>query len=216
MWRGWRDELFSTPLPSPVPRLYRELRIEPDASDEEVAWAKVAASARLRKEQAELRAELASLEAHVAGLTDAREQVRHLRRPPDSEQQEPAPGELRHAERRLARLETEAFKRDPLFRAKRRRADEVRQAIVDLAASGLDEPEKRLAYDRAHPPFALLKMEECAEPAFDEPQTCQFLLRSALASFLAAQGEPVYHPSDLTRVDFSGDFDHNELLDGPP
>jgi hypothetical protein len=215
MRRGWpEDELFSTPLPRPVPRLYRELRIEPDASDDEVAWAKVAATARLRREQAELRADLDDLEKRVPGLADARERVRELRRPPDAEP--PAPGALREAERRLARLEREAFRRDPLVGAKRRRADEVRQAILDLAAVGLDEPDKRLAYDRAHPPLALLKLEDCGEPAFDDPRTRLFLLRSAVASFLADRGEPVYHPSDLTRVDFSADFDHNELLDGPP
>jgi hypothetical protein len=215
MRRGWpEDELFSTPLPRPVPRLYRELRIEPDASDDEVAWAKVAATARLRGEQAELRADLAHLEERVPDLADARERVRQLRRSPDAEP--PAPGALREAERRLARLEREAFKRDPLVGAKRRRANEVRQAILDLAAVGLDEPDKRLAYDHAHPPLALLKLEDCAEPAFDEPRTCLFLLRSTLASFLADRGEPVYHPSDLTRVDFSADFDPNDLLDGPP
>jgi hypothetical protein len=212
---GWpKDELFSAPLPRPVPRLYRELRIEPDASDDEVAWAKVAATARLRREQAELRTDLAHLDQHVPGLPAASERVQQLRRPSDAEP--PSPGELREAEQRLARLEREAFKRDPLVRAKRRRAREVRQAILDLAAVGLDEPKKRLAYDRAHPPLALLKLEDCAEAAFDDPRTCLFLLRSGVASFLAAQGEPVYHPSDLTRVDFTADFDHNQLLDGPP
>jgi hypothetical protein len=204
------DQLFSAPLPTPTPRLYRELGVQPDASSDEVAWAKVSASARLRREQAGLEQALDTLEAEVGGLRDAAERLRRLR---GAEQ--PAADELLDAERTLARLEIEAFAVDPLFRDKRRRLAEVQQTILELAGGGLDEPGKRLEYDRAHPPLAILKLEECAEGAFEDPRTCLFLLHTTLASFLAGQGERVYHPSDLTREDFSADFDHNELLDGP-
>lgn len=214
--RGGRpeDDLFSAPLPVPIPRLYRELQVQPDASSDEVAWAKVAATTRLRREQAGLQRELDELEKEAPELREARERVRRLRQAVGGQQ--PAPGELLAAEQELAWLETKAFRADPQFRAKVRREAEVGQAIVDLSGGGLDEPGKRLEYDRAHPPLAILKLEECAETGFEDPLTCLFLLRATLASFFAARGEPVYHPSDLTRKDFSADFTPNALLDGAP
>lgn len=207
------DELFSAPLPTPRPSLYRQLRVEPDASADEVAWAKVAATTRLRREQARLQQELAGLDERVLGLRDARQRVELLRQL--GGEQAPA-GELLAAEQALARLESRAFRIDPLFRDKVRREAEVGQAILDLSAGGLDQPGKRLEYDRAHPPLAILKLEECTETGFEDPLTCLFLLRASVASFLAARGEPVYHPSDLTREDFSADFTPNGLLDGTP
>jgi hypothetical protein len=199
-----------TPLPVPIPRLYRELHVQPDASSDEVAWARVAASTRLHREQAELEQALTHLAAKVPELQPAAERLQRLR---DTEQADAR--ELREAEEALVQLEIRAFRVDPGFRKKRWRIAEVKQAILDLAGASLDEPDKRRAYDRAHPPLALLKLEECAEAGWEDPRTCLSLLRTALTSFLTAQGEPVYHPSDLTCDDFSGDFDHNELLDGP-
>ena len=73
--------------------------------------------------------------------------------------------------------------------------------------------EMRLAYDRAHPPLALLKLESCADPVFVDRRTRMFLLRMALSEFLIARQEQVFHPSDLTRGEFSDDFSFNPALD---
>jgi hypothetical protein len=91
-------------------------------------------------------------------------------------------------------------------------ADELRWAS-GAAAESLQREETRLAYDRAHPPLALLKLEDCADPMFVDERTHLFLLRVAISAFLEARAEPVFHPSDLTRRDFSDDFRFNPLLD---
>jgi hypothetical protein len=90
--------------------------------------------------------------------------------------------------------------------------EEVRWAS-GAAADRLQLEETRLAYDRAHPPLALLKLEDCADPMFVDERTHLFLLRLAISAFLEARGEPVFHPSDLTRRDFSDDFRFNPVLD---
>jgi len=69
------------------------------------------------------------------------------------------------------------------------------------------------------PPLDLLTLTECPSQPFADPtdtRTPLVQLRRELARFLASHGEDVYHPSDLTRDDFTADFTPNELLDGPP
>jgi hypothetical protein len=141
-------ELFGSPLPLPQHTRYDELGVTPDASNEDVRWAKSEAVSRLRDEH---------------GVLDA----------------------------------------------------ERRQKAEDINQWNLDKPDARLAYDCAHPPLALLKLAPSADAALTDPRTCLFLLRSAISEFLEARGEEVFHPSDLTRRDFTDEFDVHELLDGP-
>jgi hypothetical protein len=91
--------------------------------------------------------------------------------------------------------------------------DELRWSSSE-AAERLQREESRLAYDRAHPPLALLKLEDCADELLTDERTCMFLLRLAISEFLAAKHEPVLHPSDLTRRDFSDELTFNPVLDG--
>jgi hypothetical protein len=72
----------------------------------------------------------------------------------------------------------------------------------------------------AHPPCDLLKLERDASNPFAAAEDLDLdrrltlvLLRRELAKFLSGKGEDVYHPSDLTREDFSGDYDFHDLLD---
>jgi hypothetical protein len=90
--------------------------------------------------------------------------------------------------------------------------DEVRWAS-GADAERLQREATRLAYDRAHPPLALLKLEDCADPVFVDERTHLFLLRVAISAFLEARQERVFHPSDLTRREFSDDFRFNPVLD---
>jgi hypothetical protein len=140
-------ELFGSPLPLPKHTRYDELGVSPDASNEDVRWAKLEAVSRLRGEDRSLEAE-------------------------------------------------------------------ARQKAEDINQWNLDKPDARLVYDCAHPPLALLKLAPPADAALRDPRTFLFLLRSAISEFLNAHGEEVFHPSDVTRRDFTDDFDHHELLDG--
>jgi hypothetical protein len=56
---------------------------------------------------------------------------------------------------------------------------------------------------------------ESPDDAFADNKTALFMLRRELAEFLSETGEEVFHPSDFSRTDFSGDFSHNLQLDGP-
>jgi hypothetical protein len=204
-----RDDLFSAPLPIPTGTLYQRLRLDPDASDEEVAWARVAAVTRLSRERDALDDSLRRLDKEVGGLARARDQLGQLRAA-GNQADGPALGD---AERLVRELEILAFRKDPQFRAKQRRSAEIDQAILQLTEGGLDEPRKRLQYDCDHPPLALLALEDCADGGLRDPRVRLVLLRTAVAAFLAERGERVFHPSDLTRQDFSADFSLNPALD---
>jgi hypothetical protein len=112
-------------------------------------------------------------------------------------------------ERRADDVDAEAYKHQ-------RRLTEIDGDIHRLNALALDNPEKRREYDRKHPPLALLCLADATRLDYlDDVRTMFFLVRQELAGFLAERGCEVLHPSDLTRADFSYEFVHNELLDGP-
>jgi hypothetical protein len=160
------SDLFASPLPVPRNTRYAELGIGPDASNDDVRWAKSALVSRLLEEQ------------------------RGLERERDRSTTGEDPGEPGHRMEALGAKAREVNRWD------------------------LDKPDARHAYDCVHPPLALLKLEDCGGAALTDRRTYLFLLRSAIAEFLEAQGEEVLHPSDLTRQDFIGDFSFHPLLDG--
>lgn len=196
-----RDPLFSYPLPVPSETVYRELGLGPDASDEEVQAAKSLAVRRLDAEHRELERSLQQTYDEVPGLREAYEDV------------SADAAALRDAQTRRAELEVRAVEQDPEFREKRRRSAEIVRRIEEINDQALEKPVNRRAYDRAHPPLALLKVEDCAVDQFLEGATRLYLLRKDVAGFLSERGVAVFHPSDLTREDFSSDFAFNPILD---
>jgi len=84
----------------------------------------------------------------------------------------------------------------------------------NLEMSKLENPENRKAYDASHPPCALLKLDSLDFPLSNR-RLLPLLLRREVSQFLEALGEPVFHPSDLTRSDFTGDFTPSPLLQTP-
>jgi hypothetical protein len=192
-----------------VRTLYRELDLGPDASASEVSAAK---SQTVRRLQAAKRQSLRDSYEVVPELATAFKRLELLRTseaPPDAQA-------LRNAEDAVSKLEAEALSGSPRFRALRAQADELERQVRALNQASLDKPAQRAAYDGDRPPLALLKLEECADPWFSDPRTCLFLLRVTIAEFLTAHGEEVFHPSDLTRREFSEDFSFNQILDGGP
>jgi hypothetical protein len=97
--------------------------------------------------------------------------------------------------------------------ARRLKADQLQQRVEEVHGWDLDKPEKRSAYDCANPPLALLKLEDAGVAALTDPRVRLFLLRREISEFLLAKGAAVFHPSDLTRRDFSDDFSRNPILD---
>jgi DNA repair exonuclease SbcCD ATPase subunit len=205
-----RDELFGYPIPFPAKTLYEELEIDLGEVDDDVRSAKAEVTNRLLAEKNALVQELEKVYTSVEGLREASAGLAEIQE--RGEEAEPQARELR---KRLADLEQEAQRHDPEFREKRRRTAELELRIHAINGKSLDKPEVRRSYDRAHPPLALLELADGTNDAFVEGKTALFLLRRELSRFLAERGETVFHPSDLTREDFSSDFQPNLFLDGP-
>jgi hypothetical protein len=89
------------------------------------------------------------------------------------------------------------------------------QELTEAHAVDLESSTARAAHDDARPPLALMRLLPAWPPLFEDRATALFVLRRELETFLADQGEPVHHPSDLTRTDFTADFTPDPLLDEP-
>lgn len=248
--------MFDYPLPVPHDTPYRELGVEPDASDGEVRAAIAEARRRLQAEKTalekglervyaqvpelrtacdelqslqaragqwnaerarELDAAVAELEAQGAEgaggelaevLTDLRNQKKEL------EEQARALERLRVVQEQLSGLEQRATAIAPAWKRDRARCVEIEEKIAGWNRLALDKPEERRAWDRAHPPLALLRLADCAGTNFAENHTILFLIRREVSRYLEERGEEVFHPSDLTRESFSADFHFHALLDG--
>jgi hypothetical protein len=161
-------------------------------------------------EKTRLEAEARRLESEVPELSRARQRVAEL----ESGPRDALAQELRSAHSRLADLETQAELLHPELRSLRRRADELGRRILELNEVRLEDPQGRKAYDDAHPPLGLLKLADCTRDAFTEQKAALHLVRRELSRFLVERGEEVFHPSDLTREDFTADFTPHPILDG--
>ena len=202
--------MFDVPLPVPGNTMYQEIGVDPDASDAEVRWAVGEYRTQLTAEQGALDQDVRQTIVSVEGFREALAALDALR---DDATPEGA-SRLADAQATVARLEEAAVAHDPEFRRKRERSLVLVEKINTLNKVGLDGPEGRAAYDKAHPPLALLRL--ASDPTGELPDVGKalVLLRMELSSYLAQHGEDVFHPSDLTRDDFSADFAFQPLLDG--
>jgi hypothetical protein len=168
-------DLFGRPVVAAAHTRYEELGIRPDASHDEVPWARSEVVRQLQEQQRALRERLERMEAGGPDLD-----------PPADGEDAVALGE------RLVVLQ---------------------DRINEVNGWEIDRPDKRLAYDCGHPPLALLRLEESGSPGLSDVHTSLLLLRRSISEFLTEAGEEVFHPSDLTRQDFSDDFSRNPVLD---
>lgn len=209
MGRGSADA-FGYPLLLPAGTLYADLGADPEASEDEIRWAKDEATRKIQQDQERIEKELATVYAEVPELKEAYAKREALERGGREADEKQAVADLK----RLAGLERRGLAVDADLRRKRERAAELGARIEALNRSALDQPSERLKHDEAHPPLALLKLADAASDGFLEGRTAVALLRRELSRFLAARGEAVFHPGDLTREDFSVDFEPHPLLDG--
>ncbi len=184
--------MFDYPLPIPRYTLYHRLGLDPWASTEEIREIKAEITGRLTQEKRGIDQQLGQVYAELPDLnrTDLEAQQR-------------------------TRLEQRALSMLPDYYALRDRARQLEEEINELNQLPLLSPESRLTYDRRTPPLELLKLADAAPDWFFDNRLALALLRREVADFLALRGEPVYHPSDLTRTDFSGDFTYHPSVDGP-
>jgi len=202
--------MFSYPLSLPRNTLYQKLGVDPEATEAELRNAKADYVRDLAGRKAALDARIETVFAQVEGLSQAYAEQREF-----ANKGRGAEEDLAAATRRVHLLEKKALALCPEFAQLRLEAEKLEAEINEVNSYAIDMPENRAAYDRVHPPLALLKLREWPEAPFGDRKTALALLRRELVAFLAALGVDVFHPSDLTRRDFSGDFTESEYLDGP-
>lgn len=203
--------MFDEALPRPSWSQYATLGVGPEVTVEELREATRERIALLNARKKAIEAELEAVYTSVPGLKEA---VAAAKQSPGAGER-PASGG-RAGTPSLAVLEQRAGGVNPNYRTLSDELRSLEDQVNQINNLGLENPTKRLAYDRANPPFELMKLTPCDRDDLTDPATVFALLRRELAAFLTAQGEEVFHPTDTTRLDFRGDFTPNPLLDGPP
>lgn len=201
--------MFDYPIPPLRASLYTELGLGPEATTEEINEARQELTARLRSRQKSLQRSLDEVYQQLPQLRSTWEQLKAL----EKAGQDADPQEYREVQIKLSVLEDQAIQIRQDFKAVRDEASEVEGRIHAANLMPIQNPEDRLEYDRAHPPFELMKLADCASCPMDSSKVMLRMVRQELGDFLEQLGEDVFHPSDLTRSEFQHDFTANPNLD---
>jgi len=203
--------MFDYPLPIPRNTLYSEIGVGPEATTEEIRDATEELKIAVDGQKKTVDAQIEELYEVVPGLRGAYQEIERLQAQTDSAGAE----QLRTAQKKLVELEQKAERHNPNFRQLRDRLSEIGLKFNEINQMKVRKPETRVSYDRANPPLDLFKLAKCMRDELADNKIALALLRRELSEFFAARHEEVFHPSDLTREDFSSDFAFNSLLDGP-
>jgi spore cortex formation protein SpoVR/YcgB (stage V sporulation) len=120
------------------------------------------------------------------------------------------------AKKRLDELSTgseQADAADERVREARRQLDDLGSQLNLVNGTKLAGAKERSEHDSKHPPAQILKLEDCAPEMMANRRQMLRLLRRAVTAFLEMRTAEVFHPSDLTRVDFTADHTFHPLLD---
>ena len=197
------------PMLIPARTDYSRLGVDPEATAQEVNEAKAEYINKLEGRLREVGKRLASVFEAVPGLKDAYSDYESLEaRDADTSNRTDLVRELRRLEERATAIE-------PEFQRLRKREAELNKELEEVNVMDLLNPTKRESYDGHHPPLRLLELENATRDRFaTDRKLFPGLLRRSLARHFEKRGEPVFHPSDQTRRDFTADFSHTPLLDG--
>ncbi|MFM9966072.1 MAG: hypothetical protein ACKV2Q_33240 [Planctomycetaceae bacterium] len=201
--------MFDYPIPPLRTGLYGDLGLSPEATAEEINEARLEQSSRLKSQLASVNRELDVVYQRLPGLREAKVEL-------TTAQSKSDPAQLRAAQLKLASLEEQALRLQPQFKSLLTQQADLERRVNESALLPIQNPEERLKYDASHPPLELIKLADCATAPWNDRKTMLALVREELASFFEQAGEPVFHPSDLTRSDFSHDFTHDPTLDRQP
>jgi len=187
--------MFDFPLPRSKYTFYDQLGIAPEATVEEIRSAKIEIKERIAARQKLVTERIQSI------LDQARK-----RRPSSKEGDATSPDPVE--------VEELAAQIDPEYDSLTKQVEDLSNQLNEINKINIEAAEIRLEYDGQNPPCALLKLAVPEKNVFLDKRRALFLLRRELSAFLSADGEPVFHPSDLTREDFSSDFMFIPELDG--
>jgi hypothetical protein len=200
--------MIDYPLPPLRGGLYAQLGLSPEATAEEINEARQGYVFRLRTEQRAVQRELDAIYKAVPGLKEAIEELEALLGSHSDNAKD-----LRRAQSQVASLEKKAREIRGDIRSLRERAARLEKDIHEANVLAIQSQKDRLEYDQTHPPFEILKLEDCASSPLDDRTTLLWIIRTELTAFLEQAGESIAHPSDLSRHDFSHDFSFDSTLD---
>ncbi|HEY7544280.1 MAG TPA: hypothetical protein VID27_05325 [Blastocatellia bacterium] len=201
--------MFDYPLSVPRKTHYSSLGLDPEATTEEIREATEEIVISLKRQKDAVDRQIEEIYNAVPGLKDAYAQNKTLQ----AEGADADPSSVHAAKKKLAELEQKAETLAPNFRQLRERSSDLELKINDIHRIAFVNPESRLSYEKSMPPLELLKLASCTRDDFTEGKAAVTLLRRELSRFLSELGEEAYHPSDLTRENFSSDFLFNPILD---
>lgn len=202
--------MFDSPLKIPSGTEYDELCVGPEADESELRDAQRELIEDLATRRRESEQRLQAITDRVPGLAEAVARVKAL-----LSSDSPDPVELRTAKQALAKHESAALRIDGSYRDLRSQIDDFSKRELAVNRLQVLRADERAAYDDRHPPLGLLRFENGTDDAFATDQELMLWhIRSELSQFLSERGDKVFHPSDLTRDDFTADFTYNKLLDG--
>jgi len=92
--------------------------------------------------------------------------------------------------------------------------ERLNEEILDINAFDPGKTEKRDEYDLMFPPAILLRTQYDIPKVYTDRKTLLYILREDQVDFFEnIKRLKCYHPTDLSRKDFSSDFRPNDILD---
>ncbi len=177
---------------------YSALMLTPAASGSDIALAAEYKKKTAQAALAALHAEMEDLFAPFPGLSKLQDAMDKRRE---------------YDEKQYETLLEKAKKQSPQLLEllqKKRRLEKELETSGEMVFARHDE---RVAYDDDNAPFAMLKFEDKASGVPADAMETLMLIRRDILAAMEKSAETVYHPSDLTRTDFTGEYTYHKLLD---
>src|SRR5436190_2393069 len=174
--RLWASEMFDYPIPLIQGGLYAKLGLSPAATADETNDARKALTFQLRADLRSVQLGLDAVYRALPGLKASLDQV-------DSLLEAGAgldPQALRQAQAKADSLLTRARAVRSDFESLRERAAGLERDISEANVIAIQLPEERKKYDREHPPFEILKLEDCSASPLDDRRTMLSAIRDEL------------------------------------
>jgi len=202
--------MFKYPLIKPKNTVYHKLGISPVSTAGDIRDAKTDLITSLGEKKKKIEKRRRVVFSQIPELEKLTREVEQAHQ----QDSKCDPKELNRRHKELARLETEARKIEPGYLRLNQQLEEIDREINEINNLRLESPEVREKYDRSTPPCALLKISRPPFLLFSDRRVTMYLIREEIVRFLEKEkNSPCYHPSDLTRTDFTSDYIYNDLLD---
>jgi len=122
--------------------------------------------------------------------------------------------ELKIRKQRKESIKTELISAGININDPKKEIERLKEEILKINSFEPGKTDKRDEYDFSFPPAILLRTQYTIPQVYIDKRTLLSVLREDLVNFFENSKKlGCYHPSDLTRKDFSSDFRPNEILD---